>query len=223
MYDVLQVVERREDYAGVGFLLLPQRRIFLLDVARLGHNTVAPCRRATVAIDCFSAGARFLRSKQCPVSHLWWWGPFAFLLRSLLARAIACSFLKDLPAVRLSSQFTQIPLKSPSSRLPPSFFVSPWFLPVSLGAPAAHAAGSMNKEGGIGGKGESGMGVYRGKSSFESFTHRKVVAIQSPNFDPLAKYPPYDVSENDMLCRLMSVAAKPRPRSAHQRSRQTNV
>ena len=57
------------------------------------------------------------------------------------------------------------------------------------------AAGSQNKEGGHRGKGESGMGVYKGKFSFESFTHRKVVAIQSPNFDPLAKYPPYDVSK----------------------------
>eukprot|EP00752_Nemacystus_decipiens_P014785 g13163.t1 len=49
----------------------------------------------------------------------------------------------------------------------------------------------LNKEGGLAGKGESGMGVYKGKYSFESFTHRKVVAFQSPNFDPLAKYPPY--------------------------------
>eukprot|EP00752_Nemacystus_decipiens_P014781 g13160.t1 len=50
----------------------------------------------------------------------------------------------------------------------------------------------LNYEGGLNGKGESGMGTTRGRASFEAFTHRKVVAIQTPNFDPMMKYPPYD-------------------------------
>lgn len=53
---------------------------------------------------------------------------------------------------------------------------------------------STNNEGGFGGKGHSGMGAYRGKASFDAFTHRKVVARQAPNFDPTSKYPPYAVS-----------------------------
>lgn len=52
----------------------------------------------------------------------------------------------------------------------------------------------MNTEGGLSGKGESGMGTTRGRASFEAFTHRKVVGINVPNFDPMVKYPPYDVS-----------------------------
>lgn len=67
-------------------------------------------------------------------------------------------------------------------------------LPLLLLIARGHAARSMNNEGGLSGKGESGMGTTRGRASFDSFTHRKVVAIQAPNFDPLAKYPPYGVS-----------------------------
>ena len=70
------------------------------------------------------------------------------------------------------------------------------------------------------------MGVYKGRFSFESFTHRKVVAIQAPNFDPLAKYPPYDVSYKNKSsvasmqdAIIIFVPAKPRSRSStHQRS-----
>lgn len=53
---------------------------------------------------------------------------------------------------------------------------------------------SASKDGGFGGKGESGMGRYRGKPSFDAFTHRKTVCLNAPNFDPLSKYPPFDVS-----------------------------
>ncbi|CAM9302884.1 unnamed protein product [Ascophyllum nodosum] len=48
----------------------------------------------------------------------------------------------------------------------------------------------MNKEGGLGGKGESGMGHMRGRASFDTFTHRKIVGIQPANFDVRLKYPP---------------------------------
>ena len=63
------------------------------------------------------------------------------------------------------------------------------------------------------------MGTTRGKASFEAFTHRKTVAIQAPNFDPLAKYPPYDVSLKKYSARCGFDArghrarAKIRPRS----------
>lgn len=49
----------------------------------------------------------------------------------------------------------------------------------------------INNGGGLSGKGESGMGTTRGRAGFETFSHRKVVAMQPANFDPLAKYPPY--------------------------------
>ena len=38
------------------------------------------------------------------------------------------------------------------------------------------------------------MCTTRGRPGFETFSHRKVVGIQPPNFDLLAKYPPYKVS-----------------------------
>ena len=52
---------------------------------------------------------------------------------------------------------------------------------------------STNNEGGLAGKGESGMGTTRGRPGFETFSHRKVVGTQPANFDPLAKYPPFKV------------------------------
>lgn len=111
-------------------------------------------------------------------------------------------------------------------------------LPPSRRSRATRRAGSMHPEGGLGGKGESGMGATRGKASFESFTHRKVVAINTPNFDPKSKYPPYDVSDTKKkvvqffwcgslhlcrfttpppLVRLHAFPARPHARSTHQR------
>lgn len=53
---------------------------------------------------------------------------------------------------------------------------------------------SANAEGGLGGKGESGMGSTRGREMFDTFSHRKVLTLQAPNLDVVAKYPPYSVS-----------------------------
>lgn len=75
----------------------------------------------------------------------------------------------------------------------------------------------MNTEGGLGGKGESGMGCSRGRASFNSFTHRKVVGMNTPNFDPMVKYPPYDVSKRSMMepHRLCPSPRKPHVRSTY--------
>ncbi|WP_127715122.1 aldehyde dehydrogenase family protein [Halobacteriovorax sp. HLS] len=43
----------------------------------------------------------------------------------------------------------------------------------------------------FGGVGESGMGAYHGKSSFDLFSHKKSVFASSSSFDPPFKYPPY--------------------------------
>src|SRR5690606_34999929 len=44
----------------------------------------------------------------------------------------------------------------------------------------------------FGGIGESGIGAYHGRSSFELFSHRKSV-LKTANFlDPSVKYPPYE-------------------------------
>ena len=51
------------------------------------------------------------------------------------------------------------------------------------------------------GKAESGMGTTRGRPGFETFSHRKVVGIQAPNFDPLAKYPPYKFKVSDFVLK----------------------
>lgn len=56
----------------------------------------------------------------------------------------------------------------------------------------------INNGGGLSGKGESGMGTTRGRAGFETFSHRKVVAMQPANFDPLAKYPPYTFKVSDV-------------------------
>lgn len=48
-----------------------------------------------------------------------------------------------------------------------------------------------NKRLPFGGVGESGMGSYHGKKSFETFTHEKSILKKSNIFDPSFKYPPY--------------------------------
>ena len=63
----------------------------------------------------------------------------------------------------------------------------------------------MNKEGGLGGKGESGMGHMRGRASFDTFTHRKIVGIQPANFDVRLKYPPIPPEVSCSMLLLVSV------------------
>ncbi|HMG68604.1 MAG TPA: aldehyde dehydrogenase [Chitinophagaceae bacterium] len=43
----------------------------------------------------------------------------------------------------------------------------------------------------FGGRGNSGMGQYHGKNSFETFSHRKAVMKTPTWFDPNIKYPPF--------------------------------
>jgi aldehyde dehydrogenase (NAD+) len=43
----------------------------------------------------------------------------------------------------------------------------------------------------FGGVGESGMGAYHGKFTFETFSHRKTVLTRGTRFDPKLMYPPY--------------------------------
>ncbi len=43
----------------------------------------------------------------------------------------------------------------------------------------------------FGGIGESGMGAYHGKSSFDTFTHRRSVLTRSNLVDMPLRYPPY--------------------------------
>lgn len=43
----------------------------------------------------------------------------------------------------------------------------------------------------FGGVGDSGMGCYHGKYSFEAFSHKKVVMYRSFNGDIPGRYPPY--------------------------------
>jgi len=44
----------------------------------------------------------------------------------------------------------------------------------------------------FGGVGESGIGIYHGRKSFEAFTHYKSIMKQTTKFDMDVKYPPYN-------------------------------
>ncbi len=44
----------------------------------------------------------------------------------------------------------------------------------------------------FGGVGESGMGAYHGRASFETFSHRRSVLRKGTRLDPPLRYPPYD-------------------------------
>jgi aldehyde dehydrogenase (NAD+) len=43
----------------------------------------------------------------------------------------------------------------------------------------------------FGGRGNSGIGNYHGKNSFETFSHRKAIMKTPTWFDPDIKYPPF--------------------------------
>lgn len=55
----------------------------------------------------------------------------------------------------------------------------------------------------FGGVGESGMGAYHGKASFDTFTHQKSVLKKPFAIDPPLLYPPYDQSREKWLSLLI--------------------
>ncbi|EPS67421.1 aldehyde dehydrogenase, partial [Genlisea aurea] len=55
----------------------------------------------------------------------------------------------------------------------------------------------------FGGVGESGMGAYHGKFSFEAFSHRKAVLERVLFGDVPARYPPYSRRKMDLLKNLL--------------------
>jgi aldehyde dehydrogenase (NAD+) len=54
----------------------------------------------------------------------------------------------------------------------------------------------------FGGVGESGMGSYHGKFSFDAFSHKKAVLYRSFSGDSPVRYPPY-TPENKKLMRAV--------------------
>ncbi len=55
----------------------------------------------------------------------------------------------------------------------------------------------------FGGVGQSGIGAYHGKSSFETFCHRKSVLVKPTWLDPWFFYPPYDDAKKKWVRRLI--------------------
>ncbi|MFN3200486.1 MAG: aldehyde dehydrogenase family protein [Bradymonadia bacterium] len=55
----------------------------------------------------------------------------------------------------------------------------------------------------FGGVGESGMGAYHGKASFEVFSHRRSVLSKPTAIDPSLLYPPYDEKKVKWIKRLL--------------------
>lgn len=51
----------------------------------------------------------------------------------------------------------------------------------------------------FGGVGESGMGSYHGKFSFDAFSHKKAVLYRSFNADASIRYPPYTTQKQRLL------------------------
>eukprot|EP01118_Nematostelium_gracile_P008689 TRINITY_DN2880_c0_g1_i1.p1 TRINITY_DN2880_c0_g1~~TRINITY_DN2880_c0_g1_i1.p1 ORF type:complete len:507 (+),score=163.91 TRINITY_DN2880_c0_g1_i1:154-1521(+) len=57
----------------------------------------------------------------------------------------------------------------------------------------------------FGGVGNSGMGRYHGKYSFETFSHKKAVVARGTKMDAPQRYPPYDNSKLSTLRTLQKV------------------
>jgi aldehyde dehydrogenase (NAD+) len=55
----------------------------------------------------------------------------------------------------------------------------------------------------FGGVGESGMGAYHGRASFETFSHAKSVLVKPTKIDPSIAYPPYKGLKAKLLRRLL--------------------
>jgi len=55
----------------------------------------------------------------------------------------------------------------------------------------------------FGGVGESGIGVYHGKYTFDAFTHYKSFVKKSTKADPPVAYPPYSQKKEKLVRRLM--------------------
>lgn len=56
----------------------------------------------------------------------------------------------------------------------------------------------------FGGVGESGMGSYHGKFSFDAFSHKKAVLYRSFEGDSSTRYPPYTPGKLKLLKALIS-------------------
>ncbi len=55
----------------------------------------------------------------------------------------------------------------------------------------------------FGGVGESGLGAYHGKATFDTFSHRKSVLMKPTWLDPPFFYPPYDAGKWKWLRRIL--------------------
>jgi len=55
----------------------------------------------------------------------------------------------------------------------------------------------------FGGVGESGMGAYHGRHTFETFSHRKAVMIRGLRFDPKLMYPPYQSWKTKLVRKIL--------------------
>lgn len=56
----------------------------------------------------------------------------------------------------------------------------------------------------FGGVGESGMGAYHGKFSFEAFSHKKAVLYRGFMGDLMARYPPYTTRKQKIVRCLLN-------------------
>ncbi len=56
----------------------------------------------------------------------------------------------------------------------------------------------------FGGVGESGMGAYHGKASFDAFSHRKSILYRGMSVEVYARYPPYTMKKQQIIRALLS-------------------
>ena len=55
----------------------------------------------------------------------------------------------------------------------------------------------------FGGVGESGMGAYHGKASFECFSHHRSVLVKPTSLDAPVLYPPYNDTKKKLIRFLL--------------------
>ncbi len=55
----------------------------------------------------------------------------------------------------------------------------------------------------FGGVGQSGMGAYHGRASFETFSHQKSVLVKSTKLEPPLRYPPYTDGKEKLARKIL--------------------
>jgi aldehyde dehydrogenase (NAD+) len=79
-------------------------------------------------------------------------------------------------------------------------FIRPWLATKDLSCwLGVWFCGLQSPDYQFGGVGESGMGAYHGKGSFDAFSHKKAILYKGMRGDVPARFPPYTSEKKSLV------------------------